>query len=287
MKDPDWTNLKGSMKVFSYKTLGWIAMQKKENEKAEAAFAKTLELDPSAGQVSFWMGNVILAQRKPDKQVYALYHYARAASYDGTGALTAADRAQVKSYVAKIYNQYHGSAEGFEEFLGKAKDAALPVGEVKIKSARQIAEEDAAKDADFAKNNPEMALWMSIKKELTGPDAEKYFGEHLKETLLPKLKGKLVSATPEAKPKELVLSILESTGDVTIRLDAALAGKMDPGSELSFEGVPGSYTKEPFMVVFEVEKAKLVGWKGAAVPAPKKTGGATAPKKAAPAAKKK
>ncbi|MEO8025123.1 MAG: tetratricopeptide repeat protein [Bryobacteraceae bacterium] len=279
IKDADWPKLKNDMKVFSYRTLGWIAEQKKEYEKAEAAYTKSLELDPNAGQVSFWLGRVILAQRKPEKQVAALYHYARAASFDGTGALTAADRKSVKDYLSKVYKQYHGSEEGLDEFLAKAKGSAGPPSDLKIKTAREIMEDQMAKEADFAKNNPEIALWMSLKKELTGPDGQKYFDEKMKDSLLPKLKGKLVSSTPEVKPKELVLSILESTGDVTLKLDSALAGKMDAGSELSFEAVPKSFTKEPFMVLFEVEKAKVEGWKGAPAPAP-------APKRA-PVRKKK
>jgi hypothetical protein len=57
----------------------------------------------------------------------------------------------------------------------------------------------------------------------------------------------------------------------------ALPGKVESGTELSFEGVPQSYTASPFMVVFNVEPEKLHGWTGKnAAPvrraAPKKTG---------------
>jgi hypothetical protein len=41
-----------------------------------------------------------------------------------------------------------------------------------------------------------------------------------------------------------------------------LAGKVDEGTELTFEGSPESYTASPFMVVFTVEKDKLHGWTG-------------------------
>jgi hypothetical protein len=47
-----------------------------------------------------------------------------------------------------------------------------------------------------------------------------------------------------------------------------LPGKVDPGTELTFQGVPDSYTTSPFMVVFSVDKEDLHGWTGKNAPAP-------------------
>jgi hypothetical protein len=59
-------------------------------------------------------------------------------------------------------------------------------------------------------------------------------------------------------------------------MDAPLRGKADPGTDLEFEGTATGFTKDPeFMVTFEVEKEKLVGWPvQAAAPPAKKAGGA-------------
>ena len=64
------------------------------------------------------------------------------------------------------------------------------------------------------------------------------------------------------KPKELVLAIDNSAGDVTLKLDGALPGKMEPGGEIEFEGIAKSFTKDPFMVTFDTERTKLSGWTG-------------------------
>ena len=40
-----------------------------------------------------------------------------------------------------------------------------------------------------------------------------------------------------------------------------MTGKPDVGVEIEFEGVPDSFTKEPFMVTFNVDKAKITGLK--------------------------
>jgi len=57
-----------------------------------------------------------------------------------------------------------------------------------------------------------------------------------------------------------------TTPDATLKFDVPLPGKVEPGTELSFEGVPQSYTAAPFMVVFSVDKDKLHGWTGKNTP---------------------
>jgi hypothetical protein len=67
-----------------------------------------------------------------------------------------------------------------------------------------------------------------------------------------------------------------TTGDATLKFEMPLPGKVDAGTELTFEGQAESYTTSPFMVVFAVEKEDLHGWTGKnAAPAKK-----AAPKKA-------
>jgi hypothetical protein len=63
-----------------------------------------------------------------------------------------------------------------------------------------------------------------------------------------------------------------TTPDATLVLDAPLPGKADPGVQIEFSGVPSSFTKDPYMVTFDVEKKKIVGWPGKEAPAPRHTG---------------
>jgi hypothetical protein len=94
----------------------------------------------------------------------------------------------------------------------------------------------------------------------------------MKDALLPTLKGRVVSMTPALKPKTIVLAMDDgstppnTTGDATLKFDAPLAGKVDVGTELTFEGIPESFTASPLMVVFNVEKDKLHGWTGKNTP---------------------
>jgi tetratricopeptide (TPR) repeat protein len=271
VSDPDWAAAKKALTTTAQTALGLIAMRNKQNDQAEAAFRKSLEMDPNSAQVSYWLGTVVLAEKNPAKQSEALYDFARAAAYDGPGALAPAGRTDVQKYLEKAYASYHGSKEGLDQLLAQAKASALPPPDFKVVSKADIASKQAEDDQKLAAANPSLAIWKSIKAELTGPNAQTYFNEKMKGTLLPKFTGKLVSMSPETRPKELVLAVEDGkTPDATLKLDAPLAGKMESGADISFEGTPTSFTANPYMVTLEVEKSKITGWKGAPAPAPAK-----------------
>jgi hypothetical protein len=292
-KDAEWNKLKGDTKNFGQMTLGYVLMAKKDLDRAETELVKAIQATPQNAQINYWLGNVIIAQKKPEKQSTALFHIARAASYEGPGALAPAGRQQVSDYFKKAYKSFHGSDEGIQQVLDLAKANSLPPADFKIRSTKDIAEEMMKKQQELAKSNPMLYLWRNIKNELTGANGAAYFEQNMKGAGLPggvevegqkvtQFKGKLVSSAPEGKVKELILQIDPeggSEGDVKLVLDGTVPGKMEPGTEISFEGIPSSYTSEPFMVVFDVERANLQGWKGAAAGPAKK---APVPKKAAP-----
>ena len=143
-----------------------------------------------------------------------------------------------------------------------------PPADFKIKTAAELA---AEKEEELKKTNPELALWMNIKGQLLSPEGQGYFDSSMKGAGVPKLKGWLVKANPAVKSKELQLSMegKDQPADVTLKLVGAdgttaapLVGKPELGTEIEFEGVGESFTKEPaFMVTFTVEKAKITGLK--------------------------
>ena len=66
---------------------------------------------------------------------------------------------------------------------------------------------------------------------------------------------------------------------ITLKLDTPLTGKPEAG-EIQWEGVPSSFTSDPFMLTMDTEKAKIEGLKtapcAAAAPRPgAKKGAAT------------
>jgi tetratricopeptide (TPR) repeat protein len=252
----------------AYTTLGWIAMQRKNNDVAEQNFKKSLTINPNAVQVSYWLGTVIIAQKKPEKQAEALYDFARAAAYDGEGALAPAGRKQIDDYLTKVYTTIHGDTTGLAELKTMAKASPTPPADFKIKTAAEIAGE---KEEELKKTNPELALWLNLKGQLLSPEGQTYFDSSMKGAQVPKLKGWLVSGKPGVKSKELLVSMegKDQAPNVTLKLvgsdgatAAPLAGKPVAGVEIEFEGVGDSFAKDPsFMVTFNVEKAKITGLK--------------------------
>ena len=125
---------------------------------------------------------------------------------------------------------------------------------------------DARKQKEFAAQNPQLALWMGIRSQLSDTNGMQYFEGQLKDAAVPPLKGTLVEARPACRSKELLVAIPEpgqtaKTPEITIKLDAPLTGRPAIGETIEWEGVPRAFTKEPFMLTMEAEKAKVTGLK--------------------------
>jgi hypothetical protein len=292
VKDADWATYKPAMKNAAQATLAWVYVQRKDHPKAEIELTKYLHLDPTQAASSLSLGGELLAQNKehPEKIPLGLYQFARAATYDGQNSLPADARKQALDYLTKNYTAYHGSNEGLDKLLALAKNSPFPAEGFSIESTRDIAVKKAKEEGDFATAHPDLGLWhTAIKEPLTKDGSEAYFEMNMKGTLLPggangvqKFKGKIVSMTPETKPKQIVLALEQpNVPDVTLELSQALPGKMEAGEELQFEGIAKSYTKQPFMVAFDVEPKQIDGWTGKnATPAKSSAGKSKAKAKA-------
>jgi tetratricopeptide (TPR) repeat protein len=267
-----WKGARTGVETLGHSTLGWIAMQRKSWDAAEGEFQKTLALDPNSAETEYFMGTVIASEKNPQKMSAAMFYFARATTLEGPEALPAAGRQQVLDYVKKAYKGYHGSDEGFNDLVALAKSQPAPAADYHIRTAKEIADEKQKKQDEEDAKDPQLKLWKNIKEQLTGAEGATYFGSSMKDALLPTLKGKVVKLTPEVKPKTLVLALEDgTTPDATLKFEMPLAGKVDVGTELSFEGVPESYTASPYMVVFNVEPDKLHGWTGKNAPRPRAT----------------
>lgn len=268
-----WAKLRPDIELMAHRNLGFIAMQRKTWDGAEAEFKKSLEMHSNDGQVDYWLGTVIASEKKIDKLPEAMFYFARAANFDGPGALPPEGRKTAQDYVQKQYKNYHGSDQGFGDLVASAKaNPTMPAG-FTIKSATDIAKAEQQNEEDWAKAHPDEALWKNIKMTLTGPDGAAYFENNMKGAAVPELKGKVVKLEPASRPKTILLAMDDGSGkfgdaDATLKFEMPLPGKVDEGTELIFQGVPESYTASPLMVIFNVDKDKLQGWTGKNEPAP-------------------
>jgi hypothetical protein len=279
--EEQWKDLKPKMIAYANMQLDAMA----EAQGIDAVLA-LLKQDPSRVQLNGWLGQQYIAQGNktdPTKIVLALFHYARVAEYDGPNAATTANRAGAKKYFDKQYAGYHGSADGADQVLAAAKASPVPPPGFDIESITSISKRKIEQDEEKRKANPMITLWTDTKTALTGDGGPAYF-DQIKDALMPgaaipgvtKFKGKIVSMTPALRPKKLVLAVeKDGVADCTLVLEAPLAGKMEVGSELEFDGTVKEFTKDPYMLTFAVEKDNITGWTGKNGPA----GAATKAKK--------
>jgi tetratricopeptide (TPR) repeat protein len=279
-----WPKYKPQVEALAHMTLGWVAMNRKNGPQAEEEFLKSLKVDPNQGQVDLLLAGVLRAQKTPEKISQALFYYARSAVYDGPGSLPAPARQTYDDYLRKAYNSYHGQDEaGLADLKTLAKSQPFAPDNFKVESAQEVA---VRKQQEFAKSNPQLAMWLGLKKELTDANGQQFFESNMKGALVPggaggvqKFKGTLIEARPATRSKELIVGLADAkVPEVTLKLDTPLTGKPEVGCEIEFEGVPAAFTADPFNITFDVERAKIEGLKVQAAPAPVRKK-APAPKK--------
>jgi hypothetical protein len=141
-----------------------------------------------------------------------------------------------------------------------AKNAPLPPADLKIETATAIA---SKKQAEFESSNPQLALWMRIKGALSDTNGTTYFENELKDSGVPPMKGTLLEGRPACKSKELLVAVPlpdqagNPVAEITLKLDTPLAGKPETGGTIQWTAVPKAFTKDPFMLTMEAEKAKV------------------------------
>jgi tetratricopeptide (TPR) repeat protein len=287
--DDKWNEAKAQLPKYVQGKL--VAAVMTDKATAETELTKAVKADPTNTPATQALAKFLLDQQKtnPEKVPAALYQYARLAAYEGPGALDANGRKSVDAFVTKAYTAYHGSAQGLDQLKMLAKAAPMPPDGFAIKSTVDLAKDAEEKRQQALKEDPMKAFWSETKDNLTGDKAADLWESNYKDAGLPaaglgftKFKGKLVSAEPETKPKTLTIAVESDAANVKLVLAEPLPGKMEPGGDISFSGALKEYSKDPYMLTFEVEAMDIEGWTGkGAVPA------RGAAKKAAPAAPKK
>jgi hypothetical protein len=274
--DDAWGKQKADAQLKAMQVLVYTATVKKDWPQVEQRISNMLKVTPKNAMLSYQLGSAILSQRKQEKQVMAIYHFARACGLEGEGAAPAAQKQQVCDYFGRVYPQYRGDKKGMDEFKAKAVAEVFPTADLVIKTKQQ---EDMEGLEELKKTNPQLAMWVQMKAELTGAGGAAY-SEQLKGAALPKFKGKVVSMDPPNNPKKIVVGISDASApEITIEIDEKgfLPGKVEPGTELEFEAVGKEFTADPFNLTVVAEKEKVTGWTGKAT-------GPAAVKKATPKA---
>jgi tetratricopeptide (TPR) repeat protein len=261
--DEQWATAKKAVVQQAHGTLATLATNKKDYPAAEEEYKKLIAMDEGNAMWYYYYGTAILSEKNVNRYPEVIYEYARATSLAGPGAIKDESvKKPISDYLNKIYTNYHGGADGLDDVKAKAVTAPFPPADFHIKSVTEISMEANSNADAFAKSFPEILVWRGLKDQLLGPGGDDLFKNNMKDAEIENLKGKVVSQNGQ---KELLVSMdyatpeTEKKAELTMKFETPLKGTVDPGSILSFSAVPESYTKDPFMVVVTVEKAKVEG----------------------------
>jgi hypothetical protein len=270
-----WTEVRNDMREKAKATLLYIAMlpgiqamakQPPNCPAAESAYSRALANYPDNAAISYELGRALNCEAKamPEKQSAAVYEFVRAATIDPTLGDPRNDKKKIQTFADNAYVRFHGSEEGLEQLRQQVKQSPLPPADFKIVTAAETAE---AKQAEFEKDSPQLALWMKVKGALSGTNGQQYFDSQLKDAAVPQLKGVLVEAKPACQPKELLVAVplpdaqQPPRAEITLKLDKALSGKPELNMEFQWEGIPSAFASEPFMLTMDAESSRIQGLK--------------------------
>ena len=244
----------GPDQLLARRTLAWIQWQRRNYPAAEAELRKCLSLDPARAETSAWLGTVLALQQQPDKYVPALWYLARAAA-----TLPAPEKKPIAATLERLYASYHGESAGLDQLLAAAAKSPEPPPGFNIESAAVIAVRK--QDEALALENPRLAEWVKSRRALEGPVGEKYFTDTLRGNPFVRIKGTLLTATPDDKPTELVVGVVNpSAPEFVIKLATPLKNAAVSGTPIEFEGTVDSFSKSPFSVTLLAEPANIYGW---------------------------
>jgi tetratricopeptide (TPR) repeat protein len=269
-----WNTAKNNAAAISHNALGWLAGVKKDGPTAEKEYSASLQIDPTNSQVAYTLATVYLAEKKYQE---AVFYFARAASYDGKGALPAADRGTALTYLTdKIYVPLHGSKEGLDTVLAAAKASATPPPGFHVVTVEEVAAKDAAGLNAILDANPDKKLWYTIQQALIADNGQSYFDSSVKDAELPggaqgvnMFKGTVISMDPAEKPTRVVLGVFDATKpDATLVFEEPVTSPVKAGDVVEFSGTAESFVKDPYSLTFKDVNAPAL--KTAEKPKPKK-----------------
>lgn len=235
------------LELLAHRTLAWIQWQRADYPSAEQELVTAVKLDPKNVELSAWLGLVLGLEKRPEKQVPALWQLARASSLRPMNTL-----------LEHMYTSYHGEPDGLDQLRTAAAASVFPPEGFNIESAAVIAARRA--EEELNRTNPALAAWNRIRKQLESADGEKYFNEILKTAPLPRLKGTVIRCTPANRPTEAILGMSNAAAEeVRLKFSAAMP-KAEPGIEVEFEGTADAYSLAPFSLTVWVTTDKVFGW---------------------------
>ena len=262
MADADFQKLKTEVGVIFNGTAGMAALQRKDYTAAQRRLQASVDANPNNLADVYPLALAYLQAPQPD-YVQGLWYIARAASL---AAQNPGAQQQIARYGRASYIKYHGNDQGWEQVLQAAANPVRPAG-----FAIQPRPTPAEEAAQLVKDKPVQDMsFDEFQLILTSGN------QQASDTVWNQIKDKPIdfaAKVVEATPTKLSLSataddIEKNVPDVVLNMTAAIPARLLPkvGSMTQVEGIPLSFTAQPFLIT--MEKGTLLGQTSAAPATP-------------------
>jgi hypothetical protein len=249
----DFKKQTDQMNAIFHAAIGMACLQDKDNACASQNLRVTVDANPTDFSVVYPLALAYLGMTPPDYQ-NGIWFAARAAA-------TAPPQAQagIEKYALSQYRKFHAGEDGWAEVLAAAKANSA---QVPIKPAPTPAEQAHKMVQETTPDKMDFAIWEFVLGN--GEQADQ-------DTVWNSIKGKAVQMNGtiiSTTPTEFMIAASQDDidakkADITLKFEDTVPVKMIPkdGASFDFQGVPASYTPNPFMVV--MEKGQLLKAKAA------------------------
>jgi tetratricopeptide (TPR) repeat protein len=245
---------KNTMLATNYQAEAIVGLYRKDYAASLVAFKQAAAITPNDGALFYRIGDT-LAKERPVKWDDALWAFARAVALDGPGAMNAAGKQQVDSYLTRAYTAYHGSAEGLDELKQQAKAAPFAPDGFHIKTKAELAPPPPPTPVEPPIPDDVTKMSFGQIEVVLGKDDDKskeVFGK-LKAAGGMDLEGVIVSSTPPAAPRTVRIAVLKKTQetpgayDIVLMLAAPTTpARVAKGKTVEFQGAVKEFKPEPF-----------------------------------------
>jgi tetratricopeptide (TPR) repeat protein len=251
VSDADYDKLKQQVTPIFNGGCGFAALQNKDYAKAQSCLKAAVDANPNDLQNVYPLAMAYLSATPPDT-LNGLFYIARAADISQGPPKT-----QIQNYGEKVYKNYHGSDDGWNDLLTTAATQTTPPADLATKVTKYVPPTPAQQAHDLINGKtPDQVKqlsfgeWELVLSAGTTDDQNKVW-DVIKNVPL-QMEGKVIEVT---SPTELHVAgseddIEANRADITLTMSGPIptARLPKPGDTFDFEGTPASYTATPFMM---------------------------------------
>jgi len=272
ISDADYDKLKKQVSIIFDGGCGFAALQNKDYPNAQSNLKLAVDAEPNDLQNVYPLAMSYLTATPPDS-LSGLFYIARAAAVAPAGQ----SQTQIQAYGQKVFKNYHGSEEGWNDLLAAAKASPTPPADLATKITKYVPPTPAQQARDIVNGKTPDQIkqlsfgeWELVLAAGAAEDQDKVWSV-IKNVPL-QMEGNVLEVT---SPTEIHIAasqddIEQKRVDITLTMAGAIPAKLMPkvNDVFDFEGTPVSYTPTPFMMM--MENGKLLKKAGAPAAAPTK-----------------